>query len=149
MNTYMLQNLLILDEIIQMAFLSIMNTVSASTSKNITFCSKIRLISCNLGLNMIQSNSIEMLIHLSIIKGQRPHLNVKEQKKDLFSEFIFNLLHAYARWKGTGEPCSNFSWKSLKNFSRRIWKIFSGFIHLRSLYRNILLIWLDTQRERF
>ena len=29
MNTYMLQNLSILDEIIQMAFLSIMNTVNA------------------------------------------------------------------------------------------------------------------------
>ena len=108
MIAYMFKNLIILDEIIQMAFLSTMNTVNASTSKNIIFCSKIRMISCNFGLNMIQSNYKEMLIHLSIITGQRAHLNVIEQKSDLFSDFIFNLLHAYARWKGTGEPCPNF-----------------------------------------
>ena len=91
-----------------MAFLSILNTVNASTSKTITFCSRIRIISCNFDLIMIQSNSKEMSIHLSISKGQRAHLNVIEQKVDLFSDFIFNLLHAYARWKGTGEPCPNF-----------------------------------------
>ena len=50
--------------------------------------------------------------------------------------------------EGHGETLSKFSLKFTKNFPRQIWKIFSGFIYLRPLYRNMTLIWLDTQWER-
>ena len=45
---------------------------------------------------------------------QKPRLNAILLKCDLYSKFSFPLVHTYARWKGTGEPCSNF----LRNLSK-------------------------------
>ena len=75
-------------------------------------------------------------------------MTIIEQKRGFNLTICFNLSHTYARWKGTGEPCPNFLWNYLKYFPRQIWKIFSGFTHLRSLYRNMILISLGTQWER-
>ena len=44
---------------------------------------------------------------------QKPRLNAILLKCDLYSKFSFPLVHTYVRWKGTGEPGSNF----LRNLS--------------------------------
>ena len=54
------------------------------------------------------------------------------QKVGPFTEFSLFLFDAYARWKGTGEPWSNFTLKVLKIFPRHFWKIFSFLISLYS-----------------
>ena len=54
------------------------------------------------------------------------------QKRGPFTEFSLFLFDAYARWKGTGEPWSNFTLKVLKIFPRHFWKIFSFLISLYS-----------------
>ena len=64
-----------------------------------------------------------------------------------FRNFCLSLWYL-CQVEGHGETLSKFSLKFTKNFPRQIWKIFSGFIYLRPLYRNILLIRLDTQWER-
>ena len=89
-----------------------------------------------------------MIIFQIIYYLQKPQSNVIVQRRVSVLQFSVILSHAYARWKGTGELCPNFTLKFTKNFPRQIWKIFSGFIYLRPLYRNMILIWLDTQWER-
>ena len=75
-------------------------------------------------------------------------LHTNSEKK-WFYFCIFSLFFLYlCQVEGHGETLSKFSVKLSKNFSRQIWKIFSGFIYLRPLYRNMILIWLDTQWER-
>ena len=137
-----------LNEIIQMAFLSIMCKMNAITNKNVTFSSKIWIIKCDFGLNMIQSNSKENLILLN--HHSMPKSSPKSNRADkgyccqIFCQFVSYLCQV----EGHGETLSKFSLKISKIFPRQIWKIFSGFIHLRPLYRNMILIWLDTQWER-
>ena len=70
----------------------------------------------------------KLCLVLIISKYSELNLNPIVQKKGLFSEFFNLLFETYARWKGTGEPCSNFSLKMLKIFPRHFWKIFSFLI---------------------
>ena len=84
---------------------------------------------------------------LSIIRVENL-LHTNSEKKWFYFR-IFSLSFLYlCQVEGHGETLSKFSVKLSKNFSRQIWKIFSGFMYLRPLYRNMILIWLDTQWKR-
>ena len=95
-----------------------------------------KLLMMNATFKILSNLRVENLLHTN-------------SEKKLFYFWIFSLSFLYlCQVEGHGETLSKFSVKLSKNFSRQIWKIFSGFIYLRPLYRNILLIRLDTQWER-
>ena len=81
-------------------------------------------------------------------KIRKKTLSSNGPEEGSFFENFPSLSESSCQVEGHGGTLFKFSLKFTKNFSRRIWKIFSGFTHLRPLYRNMLLIWLDTQWER-
>ena len=95
-----------------------------------------KLLMMNATFKILSNLRVENLLHTN-------------SEKKWFYFCIFSLFFLYlCQVEGHGETLSKFSVKLSKNFSRQIWKIFSGFIYLRPLYRNMILIWLDTHWER-
>ena len=78
--------------------------------------------------------------HKMITYGKKAYLDVIVQKRGPMFEFWVSPFHAYARWKGTGEPCSNFFWNLSKNFPRQNWKIICIFISLYDPLSNAMWI---------
>ena len=87
------------------------------------------------------------IFHFNHQKTQLIDLNAIVQKRGPFTEFSLFLFDAYARWKGTGEPWSNFTLKVLKIFPRHFWKIFSFLISLYSPLSHGM--WILVQHPSF
>ena len=88
--------------------------------------------------------SISMITILFLLlfleKSDRKYSLSMDQERDPFLRIFSLFLNLHARWKGTGEPCSKFFSKFLKNFPGHFWKILC---FLKSLYSPLSYgIWI-------